>query len=99
MLTPLGKMGASLKAALILKHLGTIYGHDIQWVPGGSSLNGPLYRKADVSHIKEIHVAGKSRLKLHLKPLKMTGIIVIIERVDTIGRESSRKVTVNGGPT
>ena len=40
---------------------------------------------------KQIYVAGKSRLKLHLKPLKMTGIIVKIERVDTFGREVTQE--------
>ena len=36
-------------------------------------------------------VAGKSRLKLHLKPLKMTGMIDKIERVDTFGRKVTQE--------
>ena len=45
----------------------------------------------DPTRIKKIDVAGKSRLKFHLKPLKMTGIIVKIERVDTYGRKVTQE--------
>ena len=71
---------------------GKLFDMTSSWEIKQHSINNYLFPYRNFTHQKH---PTKSRLKLHLEQLKMTGVIMKIERVDTLGRNVTQETTVN----